>query len=234
MTQVLAVPYGTIEYDSDDRIVCHVCGLAFQLLPPHTRSAHGLSAADYRRAFGIGHQTSLGGREFNQKRSDRQLSRIAHDPEYRERLIAQGRALTEVDSATRKLRRASYDPRPEAVERNRARMKKWAKNSPWKLRGPERTHTDRVCPNCGVHFLPIVRERGRDGEWRWRVTKNKTCTPGCLSELRRRNHHARKIPASAHANILTRLSTGEASREIAREFGVSTETVNRIRRESAA
>jgi hypothetical protein len=184
MSHVLTVPYGTIEYDADDRIVCHVCGLAFQLLPPHTRSAHGLSAADYRRAFGIGHQTSLGGREFNQKRSDRQLSRIASDPEYREQLIAQGR-LSEVDSATRKLWRASYDPRPEAVERNRARMKKWAKSSPWKLHGRDRIHTDRVCTNCGIHFLPVARERGPDGVIRWRVTKRQTCTPQCLAELRR-------------------------------------------------
>jgi hypothetical protein len=231
--------YGTIEYDADDKIICYVCERSFDLLSAHVNQSHGLSADDYRALFGLGLQSSLGSRRLNQRRSDLQRTRLESDPDYRAQLTEQAKAMSHGVSRRERSDRARYERRVESMTRGYALVSQWARDHGHKPPN-ERIHTDRECAFCGVHFLPITREIGPDGIERWRVTKNKTCSPDCLSKLRRGYQTGkpmplnRKIPRNAYSDILARLATGESTRALAQEFGVSTESINRIRRKARA
>lgn len=46
--------YGILDTDPDGLLICHECGRAWSHLATHARAAHGLSAAAYREAHGLG------------------------------------------------------------------------------------------------------------------------------------------------------------------------------------
>lgn len=51
---------GQLPVDRDeDKVCCGVCGRWFRALPPRLLAAHGWSADDYRRAFGLNAQRPL-------------------------------------------------------------------------------------------------------------------------------------------------------------------------------
>ena len=55
--------------DDGDRVQCHVCGGMFDHLGSHTNRSHGLTADQYRQAFGLMQSTKLIGPTFRAKRS---------------------------------------------------------------------------------------------------------------------------------------------------------------------
>ena len=46
-------PMGELRYDLEGRPICHICGRAYNKLMSHSRQAHGLSAIDYKKQFGL-------------------------------------------------------------------------------------------------------------------------------------------------------------------------------------
>jgi predicted transcriptional regulator len=62
--------FGTFGVLADDgyRVQCHICGDWWDALWTHARYSHGLTAADYRRAFGLAQSNKLAGPTFRQKR----------------------------------------------------------------------------------------------------------------------------------------------------------------------
>lgn len=53
--------YAVLDVDDDGRITCHECGRTYQHLATHVRGAHGITAAAYRDAHGLGATTRLVG-----------------------------------------------------------------------------------------------------------------------------------------------------------------------------
>jgi len=176
---------GEIRHDDHGLIVCHLCGRAFDLLPSHTRPAHGLTADEYRAEFGLGQRAALCSTDLSDKRARLQLDRLRGDPRYRRELSERMRTLGEISGDVKRRRRASVDLREQTLRAIRVANSERQAAGRW--RGwppPPRKRTWRECSWCGVPFLPVKRERGRDRVDRWRVTTRKTCSGACLSALR--------------------------------------------------
>lgn len=74
--------------EHDGRLICHECGRTFLHLATHIRLAHGLTAAEYRAAHGLGVTTALVAPMTSARMSERasRPERLAHlatirDPE---------------------------------------------------------------------------------------------------------------------------------------------------------
>lgn len=50
---------GVLEYDSEDKIQCHICGRWYRGLNNHVWKTHGWTADDYREEFGLNRGQSL-------------------------------------------------------------------------------------------------------------------------------------------------------------------------------
>lgn len=55
--------YGILDVDVDGRVICHECGLSWSHLATHLRGTHGIAAAAYREAHGLGPGLALVGEE---------------------------------------------------------------------------------------------------------------------------------------------------------------------------
>ena len=44
---------GTIGYDDQGKIICHICGKSFVRLGSHIKESHGLTIAEYKERFGL-------------------------------------------------------------------------------------------------------------------------------------------------------------------------------------
>ncbi|MHA7132525.1 winged helix-turn-helix domain-containing protein [Oerskovia turbata] len=82
--------YAQLERDDEGRPLCHECGTWWQHLATHARGAHGIPAAAYRQAHGLGATTRLVGdgprermRAAYAARGDEPLARLAatRDPD---------------------------------------------------------------------------------------------------------------------------------------------------------
>lgn len=60
--------FGRLDYNSQGRVRCHVCGGWFDHLGAHTNAKHDLPADDYRRAFGLRQKDKLISEEFRATR----------------------------------------------------------------------------------------------------------------------------------------------------------------------
>lgn len=77
--------YGMLDRDDEGRLLCHECGRWWQQLATHVRGAHGVTAAEYRKAHGLSTRTRLVGTVVQGKLSarwdapdrERRLERLA-------------------------------------------------------------------------------------------------------------------------------------------------------------
>ena len=44
---------GTIAYDEQGKVICHICGKSFVRLGSHIKESHGLTIAEYKEQFGL-------------------------------------------------------------------------------------------------------------------------------------------------------------------------------------
>lgn len=68
-------PAGELWYDKEGRVICHMCGRAFNKLSAHIVQAHGIGSEEYKEIFGLNRSTKLtskGMQEYfrNQERVD--------------------------------------------------------------------------------------------------------------------------------------------------------------------
>lgn len=45
--------FATVGYTNDDKVICHICGMAYSKLSEHIRRKHHLSMDEYRDRFGL-------------------------------------------------------------------------------------------------------------------------------------------------------------------------------------
>ncbi len=60
--------FGRLARGDDGRVQCHICGRFYQHLGAHSHHKHGVSADEYRTAFGLKQATKLIGDDYREKR----------------------------------------------------------------------------------------------------------------------------------------------------------------------
>lgn len=60
-------PKGEVVYTEDDKVVCHICGMAFSKLAEHVKKKHKMSDREYRQEFGLKICTRLTSLSYHEK-----------------------------------------------------------------------------------------------------------------------------------------------------------------------
>lgn len=48
---------GEIKYDSEGKVICHICGRSYTRLGSHIKESHGMTIEEYKEAFGLCRRT---------------------------------------------------------------------------------------------------------------------------------------------------------------------------------
>ncbi|MEI5522112.1 MucR family transcriptional regulator [Streptomyces brasiliscabiei] len=116
--------FGRLIRDEDtDTVLCHLCGRAFRSLGAHVR-AHGMTAAEYRREFGLMRGRALSARSLAREQSRTRRAEYRASEAARER-FASGRAMARSGELARR-RRASDRVRGDSAEARRRRTESLA------------------------------------------------------------------------------------------------------------
>ena len=51
--------YGEMAFDDEGKVICHICGRAYNMLSQHIKQSHGINSAEYRKKFGLDKKTKL-------------------------------------------------------------------------------------------------------------------------------------------------------------------------------
>ena len=141
-------PHGTLIRDERaDLVMCHLCGRWFRLLGAHVR-VHGLTADDYRAAFGLFATKALSSGELSATRSQAQGTRYRRSGRTREDL-ARGHAMARSGELT-VIAGAARQSRTVAAQRRSAQIEE--------LAAGRRTQAART----GRRLVDALRERGFD------------------------------------------------------------------------
>ncbi|MEV5411300.1 MucR family transcriptional regulator [Thermopolyspora sp. NPDC052614] len=115
----LHAPVGQLVRDEvADRVLCHICGRWFRALGSHVR-VHGLTADDYRAAFGLFATKALSSYEYSSARSATQRRVYQSSPHTRDNL-APGRRLAGTGVLNTLARRTSPQRRAAQLDELRA------------------------------------------------------------------------------------------------------------------
>lgn len=63
-------PIGRIVFDKQGKLICHICGKSYKKLGSHAIQAHGLTASEYRKEFGLCANCRLTSDDYSQKMRD--------------------------------------------------------------------------------------------------------------------------------------------------------------------
>lgn len=105
--------YGQLTEGDTGGIICHECGTERVFLGRHVR-VHGMTAAQYREAHGLGRSTSLASPDLRDRWSEKASARVG-SPEWSRFEQARNPA-----AATEASREATADVRPQVVPGKRA------------------------------------------------------------------------------------------------------------------
>ncbi len=144
--------------DDGERVQCHGCGNWYLHLGSHTFHAHGLTADEYRRVFGLMNKTRLGGPAWL---AMRRATAGDHMRELGKEVGARTKTLT---TEERKKRVAKIDR--TRVEHDRNRTEPERTTAALKARhGDERGHTDEYLAQVADWFVEEL-GRGQRGVYR--------------------------------------------------------------------
>lgn len=107
---------GRIEHDVNGRIICHICGRAYNRLGSHIRESHKLKTAEYKRIYGLCANAQLTSLSYHDK-----MSVLAIQNEMPEQLKTVG-IKTRVKKGEKKLRYGKKSRLQECIDRSN-RMK---------------------------------------------------------------------------------------------------------------
>lgn len=148
--------YGMLD-DDGTSVLCHECGRRYAALASHTLLAHGMDAASYRSAHGLGRRTPLlasGLREAQGRRA-------------RERIGGPGwqrfEAARDPQAASQARDLADLRDRAETHHARALQATEMGKNTP--------RAAPRTCPRCGTTWVP------GPGRYRARHCGAPTCAP---------------------------------------------------------
>lgn len=210
--------YGILD-DDGDRALCHDCGGWYASIAAHARAAHGITAADYREAHGLGRRTSLSGPTLRAARSARARAQIGTP--------AWDRLVTARDPLA-----ASAARDPDTYRTARPQVAALRTEQAAAMGRATRRPRVRTCPECGARWCPLP------GGYRRRLCGRAACA---LAIARRSGPMAqpprRTLTATEAHDLQTTsdpwplaarlVASGVTQAEIARTLGLSPATTSR-------
>ncbi|WP_368859565.1 MucR family transcriptional regulator [Georgenia satyanarayanai] len=148
--------FGVLEEDADG-LLCHECGQRFVHLGLHVYRAHGLTAAEYRQAHGLGRR-GLVAASTRQALADGARARLPRNSAFLER--------RDPAKATAARLAAGSVFSPAGLEAMR--------QASASRRGQQRLGTVVTCAQCGVQFCPLTDAKRR-----------RFCSRSCASKYNR-------------------------------------------------
>lgn len=155
---------GSLAVAENGRVLCHLCGLAFNDLAAHARMKHGVTADEYRAAFGLASGTALCSQVVSERRRTNPGPGFAGvhpsellTPEQRSRIASRREQRTEV-KMKRRARMLSGQAKAMA-EKSAEAMQDPARSGKARRKKIEarRRHKDytQTCPECGWTFCRV-------------------------------------------------------------------------------
>lgn len=109
---------GTIAYDDQGKIICHICGKSFVRLGSHIKESHGLTIAEYKEQFGLCHGTRT-----TEKSYSNIMSRHAKNNGMDQQLLEAGKA-TRIKKGDTHMRKGKEVRLQERIDKRKRRFKK--------------------------------------------------------------------------------------------------------------
>lgn len=109
---------GTIAYDDQGKVICHICGKSFVRLGSHIKESHGLTIAEYKEQFGLCH-----GAQTTEKSYSSVMSRHAKENGMDRQLLEAGKA-TRIKKGDTHLRKGKEVRLQERIDKRKRKFKK--------------------------------------------------------------------------------------------------------------
>lgn len=109
---------GTIAYDDQGKIICHICGKSFVRLGSHIKESHGLTIAEYKERFGLCH-----GAKTTEKSYSDIMSLHARSNSMDKQLLEAGKA-TRIQKGDNRLRKGKEVRLQERIDKQKRKFKK--------------------------------------------------------------------------------------------------------------
>lgn len=115
-------PPGTIAYDSEGKVICHICGRSYTRLGSHAKESHGMTIAEYKEMFGLCSSS---------KTTEASYSAMMHEHAYKyhmpERLIEAGKG-TRIKAGETHMRKGKPIRKQEIIAFKRRMKEKYGKD----------------------------------------------------------------------------------------------------------
>lgn len=109
---------GTIAYDSQGKVICHICGRSYVRLGSHIKESHGLTIAQYKERFGLCHNAKTTENSYSNT-----MRQHAKDNGMGQRLLEAGK-LTRIKKGETHLRKGKEVRLQERIDKRRRKFKK--------------------------------------------------------------------------------------------------------------
>lgn len=109
---------GTIAYDDQGKIICHICGKSFVRLGSHAKESHGMTIDEYKERFGLCHNA----RTTEQKYSDI-MRKHAKENGMDRQLLKSGKS-TRIQKGETHLRKGKKVRLQEQINKRKRKFKK--------------------------------------------------------------------------------------------------------------
>lgn len=109
---------GTIAYDDQGKIICHICGKSFVRLGSHIKESHGITIAEYKERFGLCHRARTTEKSYSDI-----MRRHAKNNSMDQQLIESGK-MTRIQKGDTHLRKGKEVRLQERIDRSKRKFKK--------------------------------------------------------------------------------------------------------------
>lgn len=109
---------GTIAYDDQGKVICHICGKSFVRLGSHVKENHSMTITEYKERFGLCNSTRT-----TEKSYSATMSRHAKNNGMDQQLLEAGKA-TRIKKGDTHMRKGKEVRLQERIDKRKRRFKK--------------------------------------------------------------------------------------------------------------
>lgn len=75
---------GEVGYADDGKLICHICGMAYNKLGEHVKKKHKIKMEEYRKMFGLKKSAQLTAPEYHNKISKKTIERGVYEENFKD------------------------------------------------------------------------------------------------------------------------------------------------------
>lgn len=109
---------GTIAYDDQGKVICHICGKSFVRLGSHVKENHDLTIAEYKEKFGLCHSARTTGKTYSET-----MRQHAKNNGMNQQLLESGKA-TQIQKGETDKRKGKKARLQELLDKRKRKFKK--------------------------------------------------------------------------------------------------------------